>query len=80
MLIADKKEEAVRDTQRVNEDIQIFTDGSGYHGGIGAAAVLRRRGKREKILWYYLSSQEHYTVFNGKQIGMLLGVELLRQE
>ena len=59
MLIANKKEEAVCDAQRANEDIQIFTDGSGYHGGIGAAAVLRRRGKREKILWYYLGSQEH---------------------
>ena len=79
MLIADKNEEAVRDTQRVNEDIQIFTDGSGYHGGIGAVAVLRRRGKREKVLQYDLSSQEHYMVFNGEQIGMLLRVELLRQ-
>ena len=76
-LIADSKEDAVRDAGRAEEDVQIFTDGSGYQGGIGAAAVLRRRGKPERALRYHLGSDKHYTVFNGEQIGMLLGVELL---
>jgi len=77
---ADSKEDAIRDAEQATEEIQIFTDGSGYHGGIGAAAVLRRRGKPEKILRFHLGSDEHHTVFNGEQIGMLLGLELLRRE
>lgn len=55
-------------------------DGSGYQGGIGAAVILWRRGKPEKVLRFHLGSQEHYMVFNGEQIGMLLGVELLCRE
>ena len=79
-LIADSKEDAIRDAEQATEEIQIFTDGSGYHGGIGAAAVLRRRGKPEKTLRFHLGSDEHHTVFNGEQIGMLLGLELLHKE
>ena len=41
---------------------------------------MRRQGKPEKVLWYHLGSDKHYTVFNGEQVGMLLGVELLRKE
>ena len=79
-LITDKKEEAIRDAERSEEEIQIFMDGSGYQRGIGAAAVLRCRGQPEKTLCFHLGSDKHYTVFNGEQIGMLLGVELLRRE
>ena len=79
-FIADQKEEAVQDAEKADEETQIFTDGSGYQGGIGAAAVLRRQGKPEKVLRYHLGSDKHYTVFNGEQVSMLLGVELLRKE
>jgi len=79
-LITDSKEVAVRDAGRATEEIQIFTDGSGYQGGIGAAVVLRRRGKPERVLRYHLGSDKHYMVFNGEQVGMLLGVELLNRE
>ncbi|KIM61084.1 hypothetical protein SCLCIDRAFT_26221 [Scleroderma citrinum Foug A] len=79
-LIADKKEDAIRDAERADEVTQIFTDRSGYQGGIGAAVVLRGRGKPERVLHFHLGSNKHYTVFNGEQIGMLLGIELLRKE
>ena len=79
-FIAGEKEEAIQDAKEADEEVQIFTDGSGYQGGIGAAAVLRRRGKPEKSLHFHLGSDKHYTVFNGEQIGMLLGVELLCKE
>ena len=41
MLIADEKEEAIQDAEKADEKVQIFTDSSGYQGGIGAAAVLK---------------------------------------
>ena len=42
-------------------------DGSGYNGGIGAAAVLRRRGRQDKLLPFYLGNEQ---VYNGEQVGM----------
>ena len=41
---------------------------------------MRCQGKPEKVLRYHLGSDKHYTVFNGEQVGMLLGVELLCKE
>ena len=78
-LIADKKE-AIRDAERADEETQIFTDSSGYQGGISAAAVLRCRGKLEKVLHFHLGSNKYYTVFNSEQIRMLLGIELVHKE
>ncbi|KIM55556.1 hypothetical protein SCLCIDRAFT_30270 [Scleroderma citrinum Foug A] len=69
-LIADKKEEAIRDAERADEETQIFTDRSGYQGGIGAAAVLRRRGKLEKVLHFHLGSDKHYTVSTSVYMGV----------
>ena len=60
--------------------MQIFTDGSGYNEGIGAVAILRRPGKADKILCFHLGSTKEYMVYNGEQIGMVLGAELLRRE
>ena len=43
-------------------------------------AVLRRPGRNDKILHYHLGSEKEYTVYNGEQVGMVLGVELLQRE
>ncbi|KIM50629.1 hypothetical protein SCLCIDRAFT_60635, partial [Scleroderma citrinum Foug A] len=72
-----KKEDAVKHTEEANKEVQIFTDGSGHSGGIGATAILRRRGQTDKILCYYLGSDTEHTIYNGEQIGMVLGTELL---
>ena len=80
VIIDGNKEEAVKRANEAREEIQIFTDGSGYNGGIGAAAVLRRPGRNDKILRYHLGSEKEYTVYNGEQVGMVLGAELLRRE
>ena len=75
-----RKEDAVKCAEEANEEVQIFTDGSGHSGGIGAAAILRRRGRQDKILCFHLGSETEHTVYNAEQIGMLLGAKLLWQE
>lgn len=55
-------------------------DGSGYNGGIRVVAILRRPGRIDKTLCYHLGSEKKYTVYNGEQVGMVLGAELLRRE
>ena len=72
-----KKEDAVKHTEEANEEVQIFTNGSGHSGGIGATAILRRWGQTDKILCYYLGSDTEHTIYNGEQIGMVLSAELL---
>ena len=81
--IADTKDEAVeRDeeaTQRHNE-VRVYTDGSDVDGGVGAAAVLYRRDKREKILKYHLGPSTEHTVYEAEIVGMILGTQLLLNE
>ena len=48
--ITGNEEDTTQDMENAVEDIQIFTDGSGYHGGIGAATVLRRGRNPNKVL------------------------------
>ena len=79
-MIDRNKEDAVKHANEAKEEIQIFTDGSGYNGGIGAAAVLRRPGRNDKILHFHLGSNKKYMVYNGEQVGMVLGAELLWRE
>jgi ribonuclease HI len=66
------------------EDIQIFTDGSGYEGGIGAAATIwrqgQRQGQRERTLQLHLGSDRQQIVYGGEVAGLILAMELLRTE
>ena len=80
ITIDEDTDDAIKRTQEAEEEVQIFTDGSGLNDKIGAAAILRRRGQADKILRFQLGSKSHYTVYNGEQISMLLGAELLRRE
>ena len=80
IVIDEDTEEAIKRAQEADEEVQIFTDGSGINNSIGAVAILCRQGQADKVLWFHLGSQSHYTVYNGEQVGMLLGAELLRRE
>ena len=58
----------------------MYTDGSRVDGKIGAAAILYCDGvlrrKRRMRLW----SEKHHTVFEGEGVGLILGMELIREE
>jgi hypothetical protein len=75
--IAPSKEEAIRWEQRNREnDIMIYTDGSGCDGGIGAAAVLYRKGVKKKHLQRHLGPDTEHTVYEGELVGILLALHL----
>ena len=80
IIIDGNKEDTVKHANEAKEEVQIFTDRSGYNGGIGATVVLRRLGRRDKILCFHLGSKKEHTVYNGEQVGMILGAELLWRE
>ena len=70
---AEKEDDAV---------IKIFTDGSGYEGNAGAAAVMYRRGRDhpEKILQYHLGPLEQHTNYEAEAVGLLLAMWMLQRQ
>ena len=60
--------------------IKVYTDGSGIDGHIGAAAILYRDGILQRKMRMKLGLSKHHTVYKGEGIGMILGLELIREE
>jgi ribonuclease HI len=69
--IADDKDEAADYCRGRNDDIRIYTDGSGLDGGIGAASVCFYRGETHTA-HYHLGSSSTHTVFEGETCGVIL--------
>ena len=78
--IADSKEKAKGEDLADQAHIKVYTDGSGIEGHIGAAAVLYRNGVLKSRRRMQLGSSKHHTVYEGEGVGMVLGLELLREE
>ncbi|KAG2129733.1 ribonuclease H-like domain-containing protein, partial [Suillus clintonianus] len=55
-------------------------DGSGYKGGIGAAAVLIRDGQEPRKLRYHLGPNDEHTVYEAETLGLTLAARLLATE
>ena len=60
--------------------IRVYTDGSGIKGQIGAAAVLYWDGVLKRTRRLRLGSMKHHIVYEGEGIGLLFGLELIREE
>ncbi|KAK7012564.1 ribonuclease H-like domain-containing protein [Favolaschia claudopus] len=76
--IAESKEDAAKDAGKWGDDtLVIYSDGSGYEGGIGAAATTVWRGVRSTRRVYLGPDSEH-TVFEAEVAGTLLALDLAR--
>jgi ribonuclease HI len=62
------------------DSIQVYCDGSGHQGNIGAAAILFRSGQRPRTLRYHLGTDEEHTVFEAEVVGLSLAAELIATE
>jgi ribonuclease HI len=74
--IADSKPAAASRVRARMDDIQIYTDGSGYKGNIGAAAIIPETGA---ALRCKLGKETKHTVFEGELVGILLALTLLEK-
>jgi len=79
-VIPENKDQAEARELNNEADIRVYSDGSGYEGGVGAAAVLYRGFRPVKVLRYYLGTLDKHTVYEGECVGMMLGLELIRRE
>ena len=78
--IAGSKELAKAEDLADETSIKVYTDGSGFEGKIGAAAVLYRNGVLKSRRRMQLGLTKHHTVYEGEGVGMILGLELIREE
>ena len=60
-----------------NPDLEIYTDGSGLDGVIGASAVLYRNNRRKASLRFRLGTNAHHTVYEGEACGTVLATKLI---
>jgi hypothetical protein len=80
--IARDRQASIEEEANSEPEIKVFTDGSGYEGKIGAAAVMYRKGRKNpaRILRYHLGSAKTHTVFEGEVVGAILGAWMIRSE
>ena len=60
-----------------NYRYKIYSDGSGYEGGIGASVVLYKGENVVKVLRHYLGSDKCHTVYEAEGVGVAMGLHLL---
>lgn len=78
--IATSKPQAIQDHNANTDSIQVYSDGSGHQGQIGAAAILFRAGRTPRKLLFHLGTDEEHTVFEAEAVGLALAAELIATE
>jgi ribonuclease HI len=78
--ISKTREESVTAEENDTPDFKIFTDGSGYNGRTGAAAILFKKGTPQAIrsLTYHLGDLAEHSILEAELVGILLAAWLLR--
>ena len=57
--------------------VQVYSDGSGYEGGIGASALLYINDRLSRLLQLYLCTSQEHTVYKAEGVGLILSLHLL---
>lgn len=61
----------------INSKYKVYSDSSGYEGGIGASTVLYKGPNIIKTLRYYLGTDKCHTVYEAEGVGVFMGLHLL---
>ena len=57
--------------------VRVYSDGSGFEGGIGASALLYINDRLAKVLRVYLGTSCEHTVYEAEGVGLVMGLHLL---
>ena len=79
IVIPPSKEAALPLTNLTNSTIpvRVYSDGSGYEGGIGASALLYINDRLARVLCFYLGTTQEHTVYKAEGVGLIMGLHLL---
>jgi ribonuclease HI len=80
MIIPPTKEEALPFAELTNimAPVRVYSDGSGFEGGIGASALLYINEHLVKTLRAYLGTALEHTVYEAEGVGLVMGLHLLK--
>ena len=62
------------------DDLKIFTDGSGFEGHVGAAAVADISATKSAQLRYTLGTMVEHIVFDGEVIDIFLALQIVKAQ
>jgi hypothetical protein len=57
--------------------VSVYSDGSGFEGGVGASTVQYINNIETKVLHYHLGSLKEHTVYEAEILGLTLSFHLL---
>ncbi|OSC96537.1 hypothetical protein PYCCODRAFT_1379002, partial [Trametes coccinea BRFM310] len=78
--ILDNRDKAAAEDEAwgMHRAYRVYTDGSDFKGGVGAAALLYVPGRAQpKVLQLHLGPSSQHTVYEAELVVILLGMELL---
>jgi hypothetical protein len=75
-----ERKKAIEEHANLEDEIQVYCDGSGYKKNIGAAAILYRAGARPRILRFHLGNEDEHTVYEAEEVGLTLAAKLISTE
>ncbi|OJA13431.1 hypothetical protein AZE42_10755 [Rhizopogon vesiculosus] len=78
--VAQSPEEAIIEDTIAQEGLRVYSDGPAVDGGVGGAAVLMRGDVVVREKRFHLGSGEKHTVYERELVGMILMIDLLREE
>ncbi len=78
IVIPDSKESAIQGCQRDGAEFHIFSDGSLTEKGVGAAAVVYKKGRKISTTRKHLGCNNEHTVYEAECAAMTLGVHAIR--
>ena len=78
ILIPSSKDDALTFAKLTETEVpvRIYSDGSGFKGGIGAAALLYLKDRLVQTLRYYLGTNKEHTVYEAESVGLAMGLHL----
>jgi ribonuclease HI len=78
--IDNSKELALEHDKSIEDvGVRVYSDGSGYQGQIGGAAVLYVNGQRSTSAQLHLGPDTEHTVYEGEIVGIILASHLLKE-
>ena len=55
----------------------VYTNWSGFEGGIGAAVPLYINDHLARSLWFYVGMPQQHIVYEAEGVGLIMGLHLL---
>ena len=79
IIVQPSREQSIAVEKKDKADFKVFTDGSNHDGGIGAGAVLYRKGSSRPLaeLKAYLGTSTEHNSYEAEVVGGILGTWLI---